>query len=100
MSKTGETAATGAREYSIYTIQAGTVQDIVSQAQNMQTVQPYALVGQNVFLKIRACKSKLQISERNADRDRLIKFLGPRIFYFAEETNHIITKSTFEPMSL
>ena len=28
------------------------------------------------FLKIRACKSKLQISERNADRDRLIKFLA------------------------
>ena len=51
MSKTGETAATGAREYLIYTIQAGTVQDIVSQAQNMQTVQPYALVGQNVFFK-------------------------------------------------
>ena len=61
MSKTGETAATGAREYSIYTIQAGTVQDIVSQAQNMQTVQPYALVGQNVFFKksvlvSRSCK--------------------------------------------
>ena len=61
MSKTGETAATGAREYSIYTIQAGTVQDIVSQAQNMQTVQPYALVSQNVFFKksvlvSRSCK--------------------------------------------
>ena len=35
----------------MYTIQAGTVQDIVSQAQNMQAVQPYALVGQNVFFK-------------------------------------------------
>ena len=45
----------------MYTIQAGTVQDIVSQAQNMQTVQPYALVGQNVFFKksvlvSRSCK--------------------------------------------
>ena len=49
MSKTGETAATGAREYLIYTIQAGTVQDIVIQAQNKQTVQPYALVDHNVF---------------------------------------------------
>ena len=82
MSKTGETAATGAREYSIYTIQAGTVQDIVSQAQNMQTVQPYALVGQNVFLKIRACESKLQISKRNADRDKLIKISRPKNILF------------------
>jgi len=49
ISKTGETAATGAREYLIYTIQAGTVQDIVIQAQNKQTVQPYALVDHNVF---------------------------------------------------
>ena len=66
----------------MYTTQAGTIQDIVCQAQNMQTVQPFALVGQNVFFKIRACKSKLQISKRNADRDRLINISWPKNILF------------------